>query len=59
MKQISNKEYEEWQKYKSEKNKGHILAPDTLRVICESYNYDPTKIGQHVLEVLPKIREKN
>ena len=24
MKQITNKEYEEWQKYKAEKAKGHI-----------------------------------
>ena len=31
MKQITNKEYEEWQKYKEEKAKGHILMPDTLR----------------------------
>lgn len=58
MKQISNKEYEEWQEYKSKKNKGQILAPDTIRMICESYNYDPTKIGQHFLDVLPKILEK-
>jgi hypothetical protein len=25
MKQITNKEYEEWQKYKAEKAKGHIV----------------------------------
>ena len=30
MKQITNKEYEEWQKYKEEKAKGHVLMPDTL-----------------------------
>ncbi len=29
MKQITNKEYEEWQKYKAEKAKGHVLMPDT------------------------------
>ena len=29
MKQITNKEYEEWQKYKAEKAKGHILLLDT------------------------------
>ena len=27
MKQITNKEYEEWQKYKAEKVKGHVLLP--------------------------------
>lgn len=31
MKQITNKEYEEWQKYKAEKVKGHVLLPDTVR----------------------------
>ena len=49
MKQITNKEYEEWQKYKAEKAKGHILLPDPVRFICEA------NIGQHFLEILPKI----
>ncbi len=57
MKQITNKEYEEFQKYKSDKQHGRILAPDTLRFIMESYDYDAEKIGQHFLEMLPKIRE--
>ena len=55
MKQITNKEYEEWQKYKEEKAKGHILMPDTLRFICAANDYDPTKIGQHFPEVLAKV----
>ena len=32
-----------------------ILMPDTLRFICAANDYDPTKIGQHFLEVLPKV----
>ena len=36
MKQITNKEYEEWQKYKAEKAKGHVLLPDTVRFIFEA-----------------------
>ena len=55
MKQITNKEYEEWQKYKAEKEKGHVLLPDTVRFICEANGYDAKKIGQHFLEILPKI----
>ena len=55
MKQITNKEYEEWQKYKAEKAKGHVLLPDTVRFICEANGYDAEKIGQHFLETLPKI----
>ena len=41
MKQITNKEYEEWQKYKEEKAKGHILLPDTIRFICGANDMDP------------------
>ena len=44
MKQITNKEYEEWQKYKAEKAKGHVAN-----------GYDAEKIGQYFLEILPKI----
>lgn len=57
MKQISNKEYEEFQKYKSDKLNGRILSPDTLRFIIEANDYDAEKIGQHFLDMLPKIRE--
>ena len=41
MKQITNKEYEEWQKYKAEKAKGHVLLPDTVRFI--SYKNDSNR----------------
>ena len=58
MKQITNKEYEEWMKYKAERNKGRVLLPDTVRFICEACDYDAEKIGQHFLEVLPKICPK-
>ena len=40
MKQITNKEYEEWQKYKAEKAKGHVLLPDAARFICGANGYD-------------------
>lgn len=55
MHQITNREYEEYQKYRQAKNSGKILTPDGLRSICEAYGYDPTKIGQHFLELLPTI----
>lgn len=55
MKQLSNKEYEEWLKYKNEKAKGHILTPDTIRLICSANDYDPDRIGRHFLEILPRI----
>lgn len=55
MKQIKNSEYEEFQKYLDNKNNGRILTPDGLRLICQANDYDAEKIGQHFLEVLPKI----
>ena len=55
MKQIKNSEYEEFQKYLHNKNNGRILTPDGLRLICQANDYDAEKIGQHFLEVLPKI----
>jgi len=55
MKQIKNSEYEEFQKYLHNKNNGRILTPDGLRLICQVNDYDAEKIGQHFLEVLPKI----
>ena len=55
MKQIKNSEYEEFQKYLHNKNNARILTPDGLRLICQANDYDAEKIGQHFLEVLPKI----
>lgn len=45
MKQISNKEYEEYLRFKSDKINGRILTPDGLRFIIEANEYDAQKIG--------------
>lgn len=55
MKQITNKEYEEFQKYKEDKLYGRVLTPDGLRLICAAENYDPETIGKRMLEALAKI----
>ncbi|WP_281672427.1 GNAT family N-acetyltransferase [Pseudoramibacter alactolyticus] len=57
MKQITNKEYDEFRKYKRDRLNGRILTPDGLRFLIEAYGYDAEKIGRHFLEMLPKIRE--
>ena len=57
MKQITNKEYEEFQRYQSDKVQGKILTSDGLRFIIEANEYDAQKIGQQFLDMLPKIRE--
>lgn len=55
MKQITNKEYEEFQKYKEDKLYGRVLTSDGLRLICAAENYDPEAIGERMLEALAKI----
>ena len=55
MKQITNKEYEEFQKYKEDKLYGRVLTPDGLRLICAAENYNPEAIGKRMLEALAKI----
>ena len=44
MKQISNKEYEKYQQYQTDKLHGRILTPDGLRIICAGLDNDPEKI---------------
>ena len=56
MKQISNKEYEKFQRYKADKLRGRILTPGGLRVICAGLDNNPERIGIHMLEMLSKFR---
>lgn len=49
--------HKEWQKYKAEKAKGHVLLPDNRPIYLQANDYDAEKIGQHFLEILPKIIE--
>lgn len=58
MKQISNKEYEAYQQYQTDKLHGRILTPDGLRLICAGLDNDPEKIGIHMLETLAKFRNE-
>ena len=58
MKQISNKEYEKYQQYQTDKLHGRILTPDGLRVVCAGLYNDPEKIGIHMLEMLAKFRNE-
>ena len=58
MKQITNREYEEFQKYKEDKLYGRVLTSDGLRLICAAENYDPETIGKRMLETLAKIGRK-
>lgn len=55
MKKLTDKEYEEYQKYKTDKLYGRVLTSDGLRLICAAENYDPEAIGKRMLEALAKI----
>ena len=55
MKQITNKEYEEFQKYKEDKLYGRVLTSDGLRLICAAENYEPEDIGKRMFQALAKI----
>lgn len=55
MKQITNKEYEEFQKYKENKLYGRVPSSDGLCLICAAENYDLKAIGKRMLEALAKI----
>ena len=59
MKQISNKEYERYHKYQIYRLYGRILTPDGLRLICAALDYDPEKIGKHMLEILGSVSKIN
>lgn len=52
MKQVTNKEYEKFQKYKKDVESGRVLTPDGLEFLCSAFEYDAEKIGRHMLEVL-------
>ena len=55
MKRITNKEYERYEQYKTDRLNGRILSPDGLRVICAANDFDPEKIGKHMLEVYTRF----
>ena len=58
MKQISNKEYEKYQQYQTDKLHSRILTPGGLRIICAGLDNDPEKIGMHMLEMLDRFRNE-
>lgn len=55
MKQITNKEFEKFQKYQTDELNGRILSADGLLMICQMCKFDPEKIGNHILYCLDHI----
>ena len=46
MKQLKDKEYEEFQQYLYNKTHGYIWTPETLELICGGNDNDPERIGR-------------
>lgn len=58
MKKITDKEYKDFQEYKTAVIQGRIITPDGLRTICESFNNDPESIGKHFLTILHQFNQE-
>lgn len=58
MKKITNKEYEEFQKYKTDVVKGRVLTPDGIRLIVKANDYDSEGIGKDILRAYAKMRNR-
>lgn len=52
MHKLTDKQYEAYMKMLRDKEEGRLLTPDGLRMICSAHEYDPEKIGVHMLTVL-------
>ena len=59
MKQLKEKEYEEFQQYLYNKSHGYIWTPDTLEIICSGNEYDPERIGKQMLEMKVKLQNEH
>ena len=55
MKKLTDKQYADYCNLKDLQLKGRLLTPNGVRFICEMYNFDAEKIGQHFLDLLPTI----
>lgn len=59
MKQLKEKEYEEFQQYLYNKAHGYIWTPDTLELICGGNDNEPESIGRQMLEMLGRVRNEH
>lgn len=58
MKQLKDKEYEEFQLYLYNKAHGYIWTPETLELICNGNDGDPEQIGKQMLAMAVKLRNE-
>ena len=56
---ITKKQLEDYECLCHDRTFGRLLTPEGLRFICEAHQYDAEAIGQHFLELLPKLCPKD
>ena len=59
MKQLKDKEYEEFQQYLYNKTHGYIWTPETLELICGGNDNDPERIGRQILEMAGRLKNEH
>ena len=59
MKQLKDKEYEEFQQYLYNKTHGYIWTPETLVLICGGNDNDPERIGRQILEMAGRLKNEH
>ena len=59
MKQLKDKEYEEFQQYLYNKTHGYIWTPETLELICCGNDNDPERIGRQILEMAGRLKNEH
>ena len=55
-KTLTKKQIEDYEQLCHDRNRGRILTPAGLSLICEAYNYDAEAIGKHFLEILGRFQ---
>ena len=58
MPQITDAQYKEFQQYQLDRATDKVLTPERLQIICAQYNYDATKIGNYILNIMAKTFRK-
>jgi len=58
MKQISDKQYEQYMKMLDDKRNGRNLAFETLEMIVKANNFDAEKVGKDIIEAYWRIKKE-
>ncbi len=58
MYQITNKQFEKYQRLCHFRNHGQILTSDELWLFCTGFDDNPVTIGKYMLEMLAKFQAK-